>query len=94
MDSRRTGKFNVSRFQVNDTLHRRSGNEFEISYEDQLKPESGVLSALEHLDGEGDGVDLVVVGGVGERGDFVEEVRDPWASDEDDFSFFGEVGPA
>ena len=60
---------------------------------DQLKPEGGEFSSLEHLDGEGDGVDLVVVGGVGERGYFVEEVLDPWASDEDDLSFFGEVGP-
>ena len=32
---------------------------------------------LEHMEGEGDGVDLVVVLAVGEGGDFVEEVWDP-----------------
>jgi len=34
--------------------------------------------AFEHLDGEGDGVDLVVVFGVGEYADFVEQVIMSW----------------
>jgi hypothetical protein len=36
-----------------------------------------VFTFFEHLDGEGDGVYLVVVRGVGERADLVEEVFDP-----------------
>src|SRR5439155_7210719 len=49
--------------------------------------------AFEHLDGEGDGVDLVVMGCVGEYADLFEELVYPIASYQDDFSFFGEVGP-
>ena len=45
--------------------------------------------AFEHLDGEGDGVDLVVVFGVGEYADLFEEIVYPIASYQDDFSFFG-----
>ena len=46
-----------------------------------------------HGDGEGDGVDLVVVFGVGEGTGFFDEVAEVGAADEEEFSFFGEGGP-
>ena len=52
-----------------------------------------MLSPLKHFDCDGDGVELVVVGGVGEGCYFFEEGVDPGSSDEDDLAFFGEVGP-
>ncbi len=47
-----------------------------------------------HLDGDGDGVDLVVVGAMGEAACFVDKVCIPRTADEVDASLFSEGEPA
>ena len=44
------------------------------------KRPDNIFPCFHHLDGEADGVDLVVVGGVWEVADFVEEGVLSWAS--------------
>ena len=57
------------------------------------KPKELAFAAVDVLDGDGDGVDLVVVSCVGKRTNFVKKHIQPRAADEDHFSFFGPVRP-
>src|SRR3954468_24085104 len=49
--------------------------------------------AAEHFDGDGDGVELIVMLCVGERTDLLEKSVDPRAADEDNLALLGEVRP-
>ena len=57
------------------------------------EPPTLALSSVDGLDGDADGVDLIVVSGVGERTHFVKKHIQPRSADEDDLAFFGTVCP-
>ena len=50
-----------------------------INFTNFSKRPNLILPCFDHLDGEADGVDLVVVGGVWKVGDLVEEMVLSWA---------------
>ena len=52
-----------------------------------------MAAVSEHFDGDGDGIDLVVVRGVGKRADLFEKVFDPVTADKNDLSLLGSVCP-
>ncbi len=58
-----------------------------------LEDVEAAVGGGEHLDGDGDGVDLVVVAAFGKAGDLVDKFIDPRAADEEQLPFFGQIHP-
>src|SRR4051812_18555089 len=65
-------------------LRRRSG----------LEAVGAVSMAAEHFDGDGDGVELIVMLCIGERTNLLEKSVDPGAADKRHLSLLGKVRPA
>ncbi len=59
----------------------------------ELEDVEAAVGGGEHLDGDGDGVDLVVVAAAGKAGYLVDELIDPRAADEEELAFFSQIQP-